>query len=46
MDQVCEAPMIHGLMSRSEAENWARHLFKSLDLPELLPLSTLKERQR
>ncbi|HNW01274.1 MAG TPA: ABC transporter ATP-binding protein [Burkholderiaceae bacterium] len=34
MDQVCEAPMIHGLMSRAEAETWARHLFKSLDLPE------------
>ena len=34
MDQVCEAPMIHGLMSREEAESWARHLFKSLDLPE------------
>ena len=34
MDQVCEAPLIHGLMSRSEAETWARHLFKSLDLPE------------
>ena len=34
MDQVCEAPMIHGLMSREEAETWARHLFKSLDLPE------------
>lgn len=26
--------MIHGLMSRAEAETWARHLFKSLDLPE------------
>jgi peptide/nickel transport system ATP-binding protein len=34
MDQVCEAPLIHGLMSRTEAEAWARHLFKSLDLPE------------
>ncbi len=34
MDQVCEAPMIHGLMARDEAESWARHLFKSLDLPE------------
>jgi len=34
IDQVCEAPMIHGLMSREEAETWARHLFKSLDLPE------------
>ena len=34
MDQVCEGPMIHGLMSREEAEKWARHLFRSLDLPE------------
>ena len=34
MDQVCEAPMIHGLMTREKAEEWARHLFKSLDLPE------------
>ena len=34
MDQVCEAPLIHGLMKRAEAETWARHLFKSLDLPE------------
>ena len=34
MDQVCEAPLIHGLMKRAEAEAWARHLFKSLDLPE------------
>ena len=34
MDQVCEAPLIHGLMKREEAEKWARHLFKSLDLPE------------
>jgi len=34
MDQVCEAPLIHGLMTRTEAQAWARHLFKSLDLPE------------
>ncbi len=34
MDQVCEAPTIHGLMSREQAEDWARQLFKSLDLPE------------
>jgi peptide/nickel transport system ATP-binding protein len=34
MDQVCEAPTIHGLMSRQEAEAWARQLFKSLDLPD------------
>jgi peptide/nickel transport system ATP-binding protein len=34
MDQVCEAPLIHKLMSRPEAEAWARQLFKSLDLPD------------
>ncbi len=34
MDQVCEAPMLHGIMSRTEAEAWARQLFKSLDLPD------------
>ncbi len=34
MDQVCEAPMIHGLMSRQEAEAWALELFTSLDLPD------------
>ena len=34
MDQVCEAPLIHGLMKRAEAEAWARQLFRSLDLPE------------
>ncbi len=34
MDQVCEAPLIHKLMSRTEAEAWARQLFKSLDLPD------------
>jgi peptide/nickel transport system ATP-binding protein len=34
MDQVCEAPLIHKLMSRQEAEAWARQLFTSLDLPD------------
>ncbi|MSQ74224.1 MAG: ABC transporter ATP-binding protein [Rhodoferax sp.] len=34
MDQVCEAPVIHGLMSRTQAEAWARQLFTSLDLPD------------
>jgi peptide/nickel transport system ATP-binding protein len=34
IDQVCEAPLIHQLMSRSEAEAWARQLFRSLDLPD------------
>ncbi|MCF8169990.1 MAG: ABC transporter ATP-binding protein [Methylotenera sp.] len=34
MDQVCEAPLLHGLMSRSEAQTWARELFAALDLPD------------
>lgn len=34
MDQVCEAPLIHGIMTRQEAEAWARQLFRSLDLPD------------
>lgn len=34
MDQVCEGPVEHGLMSRKEAEVWARDLFRSLDLPQ------------
>jgi peptide/nickel transport system ATP-binding protein len=34
MDQVCEAPLIHKLMTRTEAEAWARQLFTSLDLPD------------
>jgi peptide/nickel transport system ATP-binding protein len=34
MDQVCEAPLIHGLMGRAEAEKWARELFRALDLPD------------
>ena len=34
MDQVCEAPLIHKLMNRTEAEAWARQLFRSLDLPD------------
>jgi len=34
MDQVCEAPLIHRLMTRAEAEDWARKLFRSLDLPD------------
>lgn len=34
MDQVCEAPLIHKLMTRQEAEAWARQLFTSLDLPD------------
>jgi peptide/nickel transport system ATP-binding protein len=34
MDQVCEAPLIHKLMSRADAEAWARQLFTALDLPD------------
>jgi peptide/nickel transport system ATP-binding protein len=34
MDQVCEAPLIHRLMTRPEAQAWARQLFKALDLPD------------
>ena len=34
MDQVCEAPVIHGVMSRQEAEAYARRLFRTLQLPD------------
>jgi peptide/nickel transport system ATP-binding protein len=34
MDQVCEAPVTHGVMSRSEAEVYARRLFRTLQLPD------------
>jgi len=34
MDQVCEAPVLHKLMTRTEAEAWARELFVALDLPD------------
>ncbi len=34
MDQVCEAPVLHKLMTRSQAEAWARELFVALDLPD------------
>jgi peptide/nickel transport system ATP-binding protein len=34
MDQFCEAPVIHGVMSRSEAEVYARRLFGILQLPD------------
>lgn len=34
LDQVCEAPLIHGMMTRQEAEAWAVELFTALDLPE------------
>src|SRR5580698_4686030 len=34
MDQVCEAPVIHGLMTRPEAEAYAKMLFAKLQLPD------------
>lgn len=34
MDQVCEMPVIHGLMSKTEAQAWAIELFRDLDLPD------------
>ena len=34
MDQVCEAPIRHGVMSRKEAEAAAIGLFRELDLPQ------------
>jgi peptide/nickel transport system ATP-binding protein len=34
MDQFCEAPVIHGVMSRQEAETYARRLFRILQLPD------------
>jgi peptide/nickel transport system ATP-binding protein len=33
MNQVCEAPTLHKVMSRAEAEKWAIELFTALDLP-------------
>ena len=33
MDQVCEAPVMHGVMSRAEAETYAVTLFRKLQLP-------------
>ena len=33
MDQVCEAPVTHGVMSRPDAEKYARELFGKLQLP-------------
>lgn len=33
LDQCCEMPVVHGLMSRPQAEKWAVELFSSLDLP-------------
>jgi peptide/nickel transport system ATP-binding protein len=34
MDQVCEMPVIHGIMTRPEARLWALELFRALDLPD------------
>ena len=33
MDQVCEAPVVHNIMSRAESEVYARKLFRTLQLP-------------
>ncbi|MCW6510571.1 ABC transporter ATP-binding protein [Lichenifustis flavocetrariae] len=33
MDQVCEAPVTHGVMSRADAEVYAKQLFRKLQLP-------------
>src|SRR5258708_10838003 len=33
MDQVCEAPVTHGVMSRADAEVYALRLFRTLQLP-------------
>ena len=33
MDQVCEAPVVHHVMSRADAEVYARKLFRILQLP-------------
>ena len=33
MDQVCEAPVVHGVMTRPEAEAYAKKLFRTLQLP-------------
>jgi peptide/nickel transport system ATP-binding protein len=34
MDQVCEAPVTHGVMNRPQAEAYARRLFRTLQLPD------------
>ncbi|MGH6880895.1 ABC transporter ATP-binding protein [Hypericibacter sp.] len=34
IDQVCEMPVKHGLMTKPEAKAWAVELFKALDLPD------------
>ena len=34
IDQVCEMPIKHGLMTKPEARAWAVELFKALDLPD------------
>ena len=33
IDQVCEMPIEHGLMTAAEAKAWALELFRALDLP-------------
>nr|WP_241391546.1 ABC transporter ATP-binding protein [Serratia proteamaculans]ULG18695.1 ABC transporter ATP-binding protein [Serratia proteamaculans] len=32
--QVCEGPLLHGLMNKAQAQVWAVTLFKALDLPD------------
>jgi len=34
MEQVCEAPVIHNVMSRPDAEAYAKKLFRTLQLPD------------
>ena len=34
ISQVCEMPIIHGLMTKPQARAWALELFKALDLPK------------
>jgi peptide/nickel transport system ATP-binding protein len=33
MDQICEAPVTHGVMTRAEAQAYALRLFRTLQLP-------------
>lgn len=33
-EQITEAPLVHGIMSRQEARDWMLYLFKALQLPE------------
>ncbi|MBP9950655.1 MAG: ABC transporter ATP-binding protein [Cypionkella sp.] len=33
-EQIIEAPVVHGLMTRSEARDWMLYLFRTLQLPD------------